>query len=113
MKKIGVLLFDDSDSIRESISLLIDGSEECALAGSYANAAEAVDKIEINNPDVVLMDIDMPDVNGIEAVKKIHQRFPRVPVIMLTVFDDPEKVFQSLCSGAVGYMLKNTPPAKL
>lgn len=113
MNTIRVVVFDDSNSIREAISLLIDSNPAFSLAGSYSDATHCIEVLEGDPPDVVLMDIDMPEVTGIEAVQKIHLRFSSLPIIMLTVFDNQDKVFESLCAGAVGYLLKNTPPARL
>ncbi len=113
MNTIRVTIFDDSSSIREAISLLIDSSPGYSLAGSYADATHCIEVLEADPADVVLMDIDMPEVTGIQAVQQIHAHFPAIPIIMLTVFDHQDKVFESLCAGAVGYLLKNTPPARL
>ncbi|MEO6166381.1 MAG: response regulator transcription factor [Chitinophagales bacterium] len=113
MNTIRVVVFDDSNSIREAISLLIDSNPAFSLIGSYADATCCIEVLEADPPDVVLMDIDMPEVTGIEAVQKIHSHFSSLPIIMLTVFDNQDKVFESLCAGAVGYLLKNTPPARL
>ncbi len=113
MNTIRVVIFDDSNSIREAISLLLDSNEEFVLGGSYAVATHCIEVLEVDPPDVVLMDIDMPEVTGIQAVQQIHSHFPAIPIIMLTVFDHQDKVFESLCAGAVGYLLKNTPPARL
>lgn len=113
MNTIRVVIFDDSNSIREAISLLIDSNPGFSLAGSYSDATHCIEMLETYAVDVVLMDIDMPEVTGIQAVHEIHSRFPSLPIIMLTVFDHQDKVFESLCAGAVGYLLKNTPPARL
>ncbi|MBK9731512.1 MAG: response regulator transcription factor [Chitinophagaceae bacterium] len=113
MKGISVVIFDDSNSIREAISLLISSNPKFILTGSYSDATSCIEMLEEETPDVVLMDIDMPEVTGIQAVQRIHSRFPSLPIIMLTVFDHEDKVFESLCAGAVGYLLKNTPPARL
>lgn len=113
MDMIRVVIFDDSNSIREAIALLIDSNPGFTLTGSYADAMHCIALLEAGPPDVVLMDIDMPQVTGIEAVQLIRLHFPALPIIMLTVFDNHDKVFASLCAGAVGYLLKNTPPARL
>lgn len=113
MNTIRVVIFDDSNSIREAIALLIESNEGFGLAGSYADAVQCMEILKEVKPDVILMDIDMPNINGIQAVQLIHRDFPALPVIMLTVFDNQDKVFESLCAGAVGYLLKNTPPARL
>jgi DNA-binding NarL/FixJ family response regulator len=110
---IKILLFDDSKHIRESLSLLFSTDDKFHLAGAYESTDQAEELIGITNPDVVLMDIDMPGRNGIDAVGDIHQKFPKLPIIMLTVFDDADRVFNSLRNGALGYLLKSSSPGKL
>jgi DNA-binding NarL/FixJ family response regulator len=110
---IRVTVFDDNKKILDSLTVLIDGSPGFAIAGAFKDAKDAVDKISKSQPDVVLMDIDMPGITGIEAVKEIKARFPNLAIMMQTVFEDDDKVFLSICNGASGYMLKNTAPAKI
>lgn len=107
---INILLFDDNKNIRLSLQVLVDGTENMKLTGAFANCENLINKIHALKPDVILMDIDMPKMNGIEAVKICFETFPEIPVLMLTSFDDDEKVFASICAGAKGYVLKNTPP---
>lgn len=111
--KISVVIFDDNKNIRDAIATLIASNDLMRLAGSFADARDLKQQLETAKPDVVLMDIDMPYINGIEAVKEIRASFPHIPVMMLTVFDDEDRVFNSIRAGAVGYMLKNTNPVKL
>lgn len=111
--RISVVIFDDSKNIRDAIATLIASTEEMRLAGSFADPRDLKQQLETTKPDVVLMDIDMPYINGIEAVKSIKENFPDIPVMMLTVFDDDDRIFNSIRAGAVGYMLKNTNPSKL
>ncbi len=110
---IQIILFDDNKHIRESLAMLFLSDNDFHLCGAYENAESAEDLIAITKPDVVLMDIDMPGKNGIDAVADIHKRFPDLPIIMLTVFDDADRVFTSLRNGALGYMLKSSSPEKL
>ncbi len=110
---ISIVLFDDNRHIRESLSLLLSTDPRFLLLGAFEDARNAEQRINELLPDVILMDIDMPGKNGIQAVADIHQQFPAIPVIMLTVFEDNERVFQSLKKGAMGYLLKSTPPEKL
>ena len=110
---IRVILFDDNKHIRESLTLLFETDDRFALAGAYNSAKQAAEYVTIHNPDVVIMDIDMPGVNGIDAVALIHAQFPSLPIIMLTVFDDVDRIYNSLRNGALGYMLKSTDPDKL
>jgi len=113
MDSIRIAIFDDSKRIRESLGILIGGTMGFVLVGTNADADDCVRAIRMSNPDVVLMDIDMPGTNGIEAVRRIRQAQPDLPVIMLTVFDDEDRVYAALCAGAVGYLLKSTEPIKL
>ncbi len=113
MAKTRITIFDDNKRFRESIGVLIETSADLELAGSFPDVLTVKDNVEETSPDVILMDIDMPSVNGISAVRTIKEKFPTLPVIMLTSFDEDDKVFQSVCAGAVGYLLKNTQPQKL
>jgi len=110
---IRIVVFDDNKHIRESLSLLLVTDPRFDLVGAYNDAEDAERIINAFNPGVVLMDIDMPGKNGIDAVGDIHKVFPNLPVIMLTVFEDEDRVFRSLRNGALGYILKSTAPEKL
>ena len=113
MKKIRITIFDDNELLRDSISLLIGDTDNLELVGSYPNCTHLVSNINDSLPDVVVMDIDMPGVNGIEGLKKIRENNSAVKILMLTVFDDNKNIFQAISHGANGYILKKTPPAKL
>jgi DNA-binding NarL/FixJ family response regulator len=110
---IRVLVYDDNKGRQEALQLLIDAHHDMELVGAFENCNHVVDDVEILQPDVVLMDIDMPGVNGIEGLKLIRSYAPRVLIIMQTVFEDDEKIFAAIRAGAHGYFLKKTPPAKL
>ncbi|MBL7942940.1 MAG: response regulator transcription factor [Flavobacteriales bacterium] len=110
---ISVMLFDDNRHIREALSIMFVTDARFKLSGAFETAIDALDAIAVLKPDVVLMDIDMPGLNGIDAVAQIHKTYPELPVIMLTVFDDTDRVFHSIRNGAVGYLLKSTPPTRL
>ncbi len=110
---IKVLIYEDNPQLREGLSMLIDGSEGFSVVASSNNCANIVSDLKIWKPDVVLMDIDMPVINGIEGLKKIREINYQTKVLMLTVFDDNANVFEALKNGANGYLLKKTPPAKL
>jgi len=110
---VRILVYDDSDVIRESLRALLFEEPDFEVIAMLPNAETVETDINELKPDVVLMDIDMPEVNGVEAVKRIRKLNPELPIIMLTVFDDNERVFQSICAGASGYLLKRTPPAKI
>jgi DNA-binding NarL/FixJ family response regulator len=103
---IKILAYDDSEALRASMEILISEEEGFDLLALMPNAETVETDIKEMKPDVVLMDIDMPVVNGVEAVKKIRAIDERLPVIMLTVFDDNENIFKAICGGASGYILK-------
>jgi len=110
---VKVVIFEDRKSVREAISLLVEGTAGLELAGAYPDCSNLEDRIQHSQPDVVLMDIEMPGMNGVEAVKVIKREFPGITVVMQTVFEDDDKVFDAICSGASGYLLKDTPPSRL
>ena len=113
MNGIKVIIFDDNDSLRDSVAMLLKESGDFALVGAYADCLDITNNIRNTKPDVVIMDIDMPGMNGIEGVKLIRNNFPIVQVLMFTVFDDDEKVFAAIKAGAGGYILKNAEPQNL
>ena len=110
---VKVTIFEDKTAVREAISMLVEGTSGLELAGAYANCNHVINNISASQPDVVLMDIEMPGMNGVEAVKIIKQQFPDITIVMQTVFEDEEKVFHAICNGASGYLLKDTPPSRL
>jgi DNA-binding NarL/FixJ family response regulator len=103
---IKVLLYDDNEALRLSMETLITEDQGFELLAAMPNAETVETDIKELQPDVVLMDIDMPVVNGVEAVRKISRINDKIPVIMLTVFDDNENIFNAICAGASGYILK-------
>jgi len=108
-----VIIFDDNDSLRDSVAMLLKESGDFTMVGAYSDCLDVTNNIRNTKPDVVIMDIDMPGMNGIEAVKVIRNNFPTVQVLMFTVFDDDEKVFAAIKAGASGYILKNAEPQNL
>lgn len=106
-KQIRVVCFDDNKNFRDSVTLLLSTTPHIRVQESYDSYDGITETIKILEPDVVLMDIDMPPVSGIEAVKILRAEFPELPVLMLTGFEDDEKVFSSILAGANGYILKN------
>ena len=111
--KINVVIFEDNLLLRESLYQLINGTEGLHCAGAFANCDDIIFNLKKTTPQVVLMDIRMPGINGIEGVKIIKQHFPDIRIIMQTVVEDDDKIFASICSGASGYLLKNTTPSRL
>lgn len=110
---IRVSIYEDNASLREALSALVADTDTLTLAGAFGDCLRANDQTYQLQPDVVLMDIDMPGRDGIQAVTSLHREFPAVEVLMLTVFDDDDRVFRALCAGASGYLLKQTPPDHL
>jgi|SRR5688572_5498704 len=111
--KIRLAVFDDNSFFRESVNILLEGRTDMVLTGAFGDANNVLHDVRSASPDVVLMDIDMPGTNGIEALKKIKAAFPDMPVMMLTDFDDDDKVIDSICSGANGYTLKTSTSEKI
>jgi len=99
--------------LRDGFRMLIDGTEGFHCVGSFRTMEEALERIGSSLPDVALADIGLPGMNGIEGVRLLKQRYPSLNVLMLTVYDDDERIFDALCAGACGYLVKKTPPARL
>lgn len=110
---ISVSIVEDDKFIRESLSELLRDSGGFKNAGSYSSCEEAILDIELNRPDVMLMDIELPGISGIEGVKKIKARYPKIDIIMLTVHEDLTMIFNALSAGASGYLDKSSPDEKI
>ena len=110
---IKLLLYEDNPQLREGLTMLISGSEGFDVLAAFKNCDHIIAEVEAFQPDVILMDIDMPGVNGIEGLKRVRAVNSEVKILMLTVFDDNKNVFEAISNGANGYILKKTPPAKL
>lgn len=110
---IKVSIIEDDDWIRENLAIQIGQSKIFSCTGSYRTGEEAINLIAGNVPDVVLMDINLPKMNGIECVRKLKALVPSAHVLMLTVYEDSDKIFDSLLAGASGYLLKRTPQTEI
>ena len=110
---IRVAVVEDNDDLRDGLVHLLEWSDGFLCTGSFASFDMALDPLLDGNPDVVLMDIGLPGMSGIEAVTLIKRRAPGVNVLMLTVFEDDQKILESICAGASGYLLKLTEPARI
>ncbi len=106
---IRIALVEDDDKIRKNLIDMIEGSEGLRCVAAYSNAEEALRDIEDKTPDIVLMDINLPEMDGIECTRKLKAILPDLLIVMLTVYEDINKIFRSLQAGAVGYLLKSTP----
>ena len=112
-RTVRVTLIEDVREVRESLTLLINGTPGFACAHSYRSMEDALAGIDGSAVDVILTDIGLPGMGGVEGTRVLRERFPTVPVLALTVYDDDDNVFDAICAGAAGYLLKNTPPARL
>lgn len=108
-----VVIIEDLREVREGLTMLVNGTPGFACAAGYRTMEEALSRIGASVPDVILTDIGLPGMSGIEGIRILHERMPDVPILALTVYDGDDKVFDALCAGASGYLLKNTPPARL
>ncbi|HEV2455984.1 MAG TPA: response regulator transcription factor [Verrucomicrobiae bacterium] len=110
---IRVSIIEDDRRVRESLAILINGADNLRCLSTHATGEEALQVISHKPPDVVLMDINLPGMSGIECVRKLKAQLPKLQILMLTMYEDDEKVFQSLVAGASGYLVKRTSPAEL
>lgn len=110
---INVSIVDDEEGIRESLATLINGAEGFHCVSTHGSAEEAIKEIPLKKPDVVLMDINLPNMSGIECVRKLKAAAPEIQILMLTMYEDSDQIFNSLTAGASGYLLKRTPHEKL
>ena len=110
---IKVAIIEDRREIRESLVTLIGGTEGFLCTGGYRSMEEALAKIGRQLPDVALVDIGLPGMSGIEGLRILKEKYPDMLLMMLTVYDDDERIFDAMCAGASGYLLKKTPPARL
>jgi len=108
-----IIIFEDNDRLRDSLVYLLNSDKRYGVVYDSNNCDNAASLVRIYQPEVVMMDIDMPGISGIEGVKQVKEARPQTAVIMYTVFEDDEKLFACLCAGANGYLLKKTPPARL
>lgn len=111
--KIPVVIVEDNNDIRQALEQIIEMSDSCELAGSCVNGEEALIRIPIIQPKVVLMDISLGGITGIEVVKELKVQHPEILFMMCTIYEDDEQLFEALSAGASGYILKKTPPGKL
>ena len=110
---IKTVIIEDLRDLREGLTTLINFTDGFRCTGSFRSMEEALSRLRYEKPDVVLSDIGLPGMDGIEGIKILKESFPEMTVLMLTVYDDDERIFDALCTGASGYLLKRTPPAKL
>ena len=110
---VKVAIVEDQRKFREATAAIIDGTEGFRCTGSFRSMEEALDKIKYDLPDVVLVDIGLPGMSGIEGIQILKERHPQLILLIYSVYDDDERIFDALCAGASGYLLKKTPPSRL
>jgi DNA-binding NarL/FixJ family response regulator len=110
---IRVVVIEDVRDVRDGLAMLINGTPGFRCSGSFRTVEEALDAVNAERPDVVLTDIGLPGMSGVEGTRILRERYPDLSVLALTVYDDDENVFDAICAGASGYLLKNTPPGRL
>ncbi len=107
---VSIVIYEDNTRLRQSLELLLSDGMGFKVVGAFSECTDAIRQMEALLPSLVIMDIDMPGIDGIEGVKMIKSVFPDIKVIMHTVFEDDNRIFESICAGADGYLLKNTSP---
>jgi DNA-binding NarL/FixJ family response regulator len=110
---LSVVIIEDLRDVREGLRVLVDGTAGFRCANAYPTMEAALAAIDRDRPDVILTDLGLPGLSGIDGIRILHGRSPDIPIVALTVHDDDAKVFEALCAGASGYLLKNTAPARL
>lgn len=108
-----LVIFEDNARLRQSLEILLNDESNFQVAAAYPDCDKAEKIVEKNKADLVVMDIDMPGIGGVEGVRRIKNSYPEVKVVMHTMFDDDNRIFDSICAGADGYLLKNTSPVQL
>ena len=103
---IRVSIYEDNDALRKSLSHLVMGTDSLEFCGSYPDCSSILENCASSKPDVIVMDIDMPGISGIEATELVKHHYPEINVLIFTVFEDRDKVFRAICAGATGYLLK-------
>jgi DNA-binding NarL/FixJ family response regulator len=112
-KPIKVAIVEDRRELREGLSMLINGTQGFVCSGAYRSMEEALRAMASAPPDIVLNDIGLPGMSGIEGIRLLKEQFPGLVILMLTIHEDDERIFDAICAGACGYLLKKTPPARL
>src|SRR5215831_3657241 len=111
--EVSVAIIEDQPRIRDGLRMLIDGTAGYCCTGAYASMEEALPRIGSELPEVVLVDIGLPGMSGIDGIRRLKELWPDLALVVLTIYGDDKRIFDALCAGARGYLLKNTPPARL
>ena len=110
---IKVTIIEDERDIREGLAMLVNYTDGFQCVGKYGSMEEAITSIRHRTPDVILSDIGLPGMDGIEGIRRIKETYPNMTILILSVYQDNDRIFDALCAGAVGYLLKKTPPSKI
>lgn len=111
--EVKVIIIEDEREVREGLAMLIGGTQGFACIGKYRSVEDALYHLKNQKPDVILTDIGLPGLDGIEGIRILRELLPETAFIALTIYDDNDRIFAALCAGACGYLLKNTPPSRL
>jgi len=112
-RPLAVAIVEDQREIREGLAALVNGTQRYRCTGSFRTMEEALDRLREPLPDVILVDIGLPGMSGIDGIRRLRERHPTIAPLVLTIHDDDERIFDAICAGACGYLLKKTPPARL
>lgn len=112
-EKTKVIIFEDNDHLRDLLYFLLNTSDDFVCVNAYRDTRNILEHVEKDQPALIVMDIEMPGMNGIDATRLVKESFPEVQILILTVFDDNDKIFQCLCSGGSGYLLKDASPEEI
>lgn len=110
---ITVVIIEDLREVREGLAILVNGTSGFRCVGAFRTMEDALEGTPSVGPDIILTDLGLPGMGGVEGIRILRRRFPRLPILALTVYEDDENVFNAICAGASGYLLKNTPPGRL
>jgi len=110
---VGVAIIEDQKETRDGIAFMINHTAGFECRHAYGSMEAALESIAISPPRVILLDIGLPGMNGLEGLKILHDQYPGIATVMLTVYNDDERIFRAICAGACGYLLKQTPPSRL
>ncbi len=110
---IRIILVEDNRTIREGLTVLINATEGLKCAANYRSCEDMLEHLSEDKPDLILMDIGLPGMSGIEGTKKVKEMQPEVLILVLSIYEDNDNIFEALCAGACGYLVKKTPPARL
>jgi DNA-binding NarL/FixJ family response regulator len=113
VRVIRVVIVEDKSRVREGLVVLLSGTEGIGYVAAYGSCEDMLEQVKDDNPDVILMDIGLPGMSGIEGIREVKKIVPEAVVIVLSIYEDNENIFEALCMGASGYLVKNTPPAGL